>query len=99
MQAGNGEDGLVQAEKLRPDLILLDVIMPKMDGITMLQKLRAGSEWGSRVPVIILTNLTLDLDENKMGKLGSLNMASYLLKIDCKLDDIIKKVKKTLGVE
>ena len=57
ISARDGEDGLEQAKNLHPDLILLDIIMPRMDGITMLKKLRTD-EWGKKVSVIILTNLS-----------------------------------------
>jgi two-component system alkaline phosphatase synthesis response regulator PhoP len=53
--ARNGELGLELALRKHPDLILLDIIMPVMDGITMLKKLR-DDEWGRSVPVIILTS-------------------------------------------
>ena len=56
--AFDGVEGLDQAERIQPDLILLDIIMPKMDGMTMLKKLRESGDWGKQVPVIILTNLS-----------------------------------------
>src|SRR5258705_9948628 len=55
----NGEDGLAAALRHHPDLILLDLAMPKMDGMTVMKKLRED-QWGNIVPVIILTNLNLD---------------------------------------
>ena len=89
LEARNGEEGLDLTLSQKPDLILLDIIMPKMDGITMLKKLR-GDSWGKKVPVIILTNLSsgtenLELVEKKVF--------SYLVKSDWKLEDIVKKIK------
>lgn len=55
----NGEDGLNAAFRHHPDLILLDLAMPKMDGMTVMRHLREDS-WGETVPVIILTNLNID---------------------------------------
>ena len=55
IEATNGEEGLQSALKDKPDLILLDITMPVMDGLTMLQKLRAEPE-GKKVQVIVLTN-------------------------------------------
>ncbi len=96
--AANGEEGLTQATKFQPDLILLDIIMPRMDGLTMLQKLRAENEWGKNVPVIILTNMTLD-DKEKMKLVGSLGHEEYLIKADWKLADVAIKIKQTLKME
>jgi DNA-binding response OmpR family regulator len=54
--AGNGKLGLELAEKMRPDIILLDLMMPEMNGDEMLEKLRA-TDWGKGIKVIILTNM------------------------------------------
>ncbi len=97
IQAFNGKEGLETANEKHPDLILLDIVMPKMDGITMFEKLRAESEWGSHVPVIVLTNLSFD-DKNKKNKLGNLKPEAYIIKAESKLDDVVKMMKKTLGV-
>ena len=56
LQATNGEEGLTVALRDHPNLILLDIIIPVMDGMTMLRKLREDA-WGKDVPVILLTNL------------------------------------------
>lgn len=96
--AFNGEEGLEHAKKEHPDLILLDIIMPRMDGITMLQKLREDAGWGQHAPVIILTNITSD-DEKKMKELIDLAPECYLVKADWKLSDVAKKVKETLGIK
>lgn len=87
--AGNGEEGLRMAESVKPDLILLDVIMPVMDGITMLKKLRKTS----KVPVIILTNL---YDEEKIFESMKMGNYDYLVKSNYSLDDIVKRIKKAL---
>lgn len=54
--ADNGKLGLELAEKMKPDIILLDLMMPEMTGDEMLQKLRA-TDWGKNIKVIILTNM------------------------------------------
>lgn len=56
LEARDGEEGLEVALKEKPDLILLDIMMPKMNGMTMLKKLR-DDRWGSKVPVMVLTNV------------------------------------------
>jgi two-component system alkaline phosphatase synthesis response regulator PhoP len=55
--AYDGREGLAAAEELKPELILLDLLMPIMDGAQMLEKLRA-SDWGSSIRVIVLTNIS-----------------------------------------
>jgi len=56
LEATNGEDGLKLTQEKKPDLILLDIVMPVMDGMTMLKKLRK-QDFGKEMPVILLTNL------------------------------------------
>jgi DNA-binding response OmpR family regulator len=75
--AFNGEEGLEVALHEHPDLIMLDIIMPVMDGITMLKKLREANEWGKTVPVIFLTNL--GADDEKIMKAIADNVPAYYL--------------------
>ena len=74
-----------------PDLILLDLIMPVMDGMTMLKKLR-HDPWGTKVSVIILTNLS-DAEGSLMRSIGSLD---YIVKSNWKLEDVVAKVRERL---
>lgn len=91
--AKDGQEGLVRAFTDHPDLILLDVIMPVMDGMTMLSALRKDV-WGRNVPVILLTNL---FDTEKIAQSMEQGVFDYLVKSDWKLEDIIKKVKEKLA--
>src|SRR4030042_2794089 len=84
--AENGKEGLKFAFKNKPDLILLDIIMPIMDGITMLYKLRKDP-WGKRVKVILLTNLS---DPGKITKALTQSVNGYLVKSDWKIKDVVK---------
>lgn len=90
--AEDGEKGLEVALKEHPDVILVDIIMPKMDGLTMLKKLRED-DWGKSVPVMILTNLS---DREKMAEAAEIGVCNYLIKTDWSLEDIVKKVKKII---
>lgn len=92
LEAKDGMDGLEQATEHHPDLLLLDIIMPRMDGLTMLKKLRADS-WGSNVPVIILTNLS---EFGSIADAVSEKAFDYLVKSDWKLADVVKMVKQRL---
>lgn len=95
-QARNGEEGLAMALQEKPDLILLDIVMPKMDGMTMLQKLRQSP--GGKVPkVVLLTNLSAD--DSIMGGVVKNEPSYYLVKADYSIEDVMKRVKHTLAVE
>lgn len=96
LRSRNGEDGLAVALKTLPDLVLLDIIMPKLDGISMLKKLRAANEWGKKVPVILLTNLSPDKEDFSKSMEGC-DPAHYLIKANWSLSDVIEKVRETLG--
>lgn len=91
IEAKNGEDGLEKALKEQPDLILLDIVMPKMDGMTMMKKLRED-KWGRKVPIILLTNLSVTDDIIK-GVVED-EPSYYLVKSDWKIEDVVKKVKE-----
>lgn len=84
----NGEDGLNAALRHHPDLILLDLAMPKMDGMTVMKHLRSDS-WGEIVPVIILTNLNID---GKLLEEIIKNKPTYsLMKANTTPDDVLSK--------
>ena len=93
LEAKNGEEGLEVALREHPDLILLDIIMPVMDGMTMLKKLREDA-WGKNAKVIILTNLS---DNDKMAEAITQGTFDCLIKSDRTLEDVVKKVKERLG--
>lgn len=92
IQARDGEEGLASALSVKPDLILLDIILPKMDGLTMLGKLRQDS-WGKNVPVIVLSNLSDPLDIAKAAIDG---VHEYLVKVDWEIKDVVKKIREKL---
>lgn len=92
LEAKNGEEGLEVALREHPDLILLDIIMPVMDGMTMLKKLREDA-WGKNTHVIILTNLDSNEKISEAIELGSYK---YLIKTNWKLEDVVAKVRERL---
>jgi len=92
--ASNGEEGLDKALYEKPDLILLDIVMPVMDGLTMLKKLRAQKE-GVKIPVMILTNLSGAETIEKGIQSGTFD---FLVKANWDLGDIVKKVKERMAV-
>lgn len=95
LEARNGEEGLRVALETKPDLIVLDLFMPVMDGKAMMQELRRD-KWGEKVPIIILTNL--NPDDKTLNEILSSGPAYYFIKSKWKLEDLVGKVKKELGV-
>jgi len=76
IEATNGEEGLVAAAREQPDLIVLDVTMPVMDGVTMLVKLKEDPEL-RRIPVIMLT---AEAGHENVAEIGKLGARDYLIK-------------------
>jgi two-component system response regulator MprA len=96
LEAKNGEEGLDVALREHPNIILLDIIMPKMDGLTMMKKLREADEWGKKVPIIILTNLSAEDDRiNRM--IADYEPAYYFVKSDHTMDELLEKIKERLS--
>ncbi len=93
-EAQNGEEGLGAALAQRPDLILLDIMMPKMHWIEVLDRLRKDS-WGALVPVILLTNYAEDPRVRQAVDAGQCEMME---KEKVKLTDIIGRIRETLGM-
>lgn len=90
--AENGASGLEIALREKPDVVLLDLIMPEMTGLDVLKRIRKENEWGKAVPVIILTNL--NPSERLMRELGEQKPTALLIKGETKLEEVIRKVKE-----
>lgn len=94
LEAKNGLEGLEISLEKHPDLILLDILMPQMNGIRMLKILRAN-EWGKKAKVIILTNL--DEREDIADALQN-EVYDYFVKTDIKITEVVQKIKEKLGM-
>lgn len=92
LAAENGKVGLDMALKHHPTLILLDVIMPVMNGVTMLKELRQDS-WGKKAQVILLTNLS---DAEGIEQAAAQGVFDYFVKSDWSLDELAKHVHEKL---
>lgn len=92
INALDGEIGLSLAKKEMPDLILLDLILPKIDGFEVLKQLKADATT-VKIPVVVLTNLENSGDVERVLALGATN---YLVKSNYELEEIVQKVKNVL---
>ncbi len=90
--AKNGSEGLQSATENRPDLILLDNRMTEMTGFEMMKHLRGSGDWGAKVPVIFLTNVVMESEEESED-IASTGPAYYLVKADTDLNDLVSKIK------
>ncbi len=90
LEAVNGEDGLKVAFESQPDAIVLDIMMPKMDGIEMAKRLRLD-EAGKHIPVLILSNAG---DMEKIQQALENNIFEYFIKSDTKISSIVEHVRK-----
>ncbi len=93
ISALDGEIGLRLAEAKKPDLILLDLILPKIHGFDVLKKLKQA-EGTKHIPVIVLTNLEGMRDVDMALELGA---TTYLVKAQYSLEEVVEKIKKAIG--
>jgi len=89
----DGEVGLRLAKTKKPDLILLDLILPKINGFDVLKQLKEDPDT-KEIPVIVLTNLEGMQDIEKVIGLGA---TTYLVKANYSLVEVMEKIKKALG--
>jgi DNA-binding response OmpR family regulator len=92
VSASDGESGYDAAVAEKPDLILLDLVLPKRNGFEVLQSLKENADM-SKIPVVILTNLEGELDISRALAAGA---AVYLVKANYSLSDILAKVETIL---
>lgn len=91
--AGDGKQGLELARRLMPDIILLDILLPKMSGFHVLSELKKDAKT-KKIPVILLTNLSQKEDIDRGLQLGA---ADYLIKAHFLPSEVIEKIKEVLG--
>lgn len=91
--ASNGEEGIAKVKEQKPDLVLLDMLLPSMDGFEVLEKIKTDPNT-AQTPVIIASNLVEKEDVDRALKSGAVD---YLIKSQYTPEMIIEKVKKILG--
>lgn len=92
--ASNGKEGLIKSSGEQINLILLDIMLPDIDGFDLLETLKAN-EKTKKIPVVIISNLGQPEDIQQGRSLGA---KDYLVKSDLSLDEVIKKVRKYLPI-
>ena len=91
--AEDGEQGYDLAKKEKPDILLLDILMPKMNGIEMAKKLKGE---GIKYPIIFLTNFG---DTDHISSAIQIGESDYIVKSDMRIEDIILRVKARLEIK
>lgn len=92
--AQDGEEGLKVALEKHPNLITIDILMPKKDGIKLMDEIRKDT-WGKTVPIIILTNL--DADDKMIVRINEDQPAYYCIKANIKIEDLIAKAEELVN--
>lgn len=94
--AFDGVSGLDIAIEKKPDLILLDILMPEMDGLVMMDKIRSVGLYGKKVPIILLTNLSAN-EEKIMKAIIKNEPAYFIVKSDWNLIDVVNKINERIS--
>lgn len=92
LSADNGEDGLQKAQKEMPDLVVLDIMMPKMDGFGVLEKLRTDEKM-KQMPILVYSNLAAEEEVARAKKLGA---TEFIVKANISPTEMVAKIKQYL---
>ena len=93
LYASDGNEALALFEQNKPSLVLLDLMLPTMDGFAVLQSIRARSDDSRNVPIIVVSNLGQDKDKERAKSLGA---TDYLVKAEVSIEEIVAKIQSTL---
>lgn len=93
LSAENGEDGIKLAETETPDLVILDIMMPKIDGFGVLEKLRANEQMKTK-PILVYSNLA---QEEEIKRAQTLGATEFIIKANLSPTEMVEKIKKYLN--
>ena len=91
--AYDGEEALAKVKSEKPDLVILDIMMPKLDGIGVVWELKANGDT-SDLPIMMLTNMG---DPGTISKILEAGVTDYMLKSEQSIDQIVEKVKEVMS--
>lgn len=94
-QAGDGEEGLVKLKELKPDLVILDMMMPKLDGTSFLKKLQDMPDM-PKVPILVSSNLS---SVKKISDVMALGVVGYVIKSEESMQSIVQDIERIIGGE
>lgn len=93
--AKDGEEGLAKIKNVKPDVVLLDIVMPKLGGFEVLEAIAKDEDAALKtIPIIIISNSGQPVEINRALELG---VKDYLVKVDFTPQDVLEKVKKQIG--
>ncbi len=94
--ADDGEKGIKKAFLKKPDIIILDVLLPKKEGTEVLKEIREDEEWGKNVPIIMLTNL--DSSDHILTVIQKYKPSYYFIKTSIEPKEVLMKAKNLLDL-
>lgn len=94
LAVADGEEAVSMSMAEHPDLLLLDILMPKMGGLEAMQKLREADEWGKQVPIFLVTSV--DPDDTVLKAVADNKPTYYLMKGELDLNQMVEKIKEQL---
>lgn len=96
LSAKDGREGVALAEQHKPDLIMLDILMPKMNGLAVVSNVREQGAWGKKVPIILLTNLNQDQQEIN-DTIEKYKPIYFLIKSNWSISEVIDQARDILN--
>jgi DNA-binding response OmpR family regulator len=93
LYASDGNEALALFEQYKPSLVLLDLMLPTMDGFAVLETIRARTDASKSVPIIVVSNLGQEKDKERAMTLGA---TGYLVKAEVSIEEIVGKIQETL---
>jgi DNA-binding response OmpR family regulator len=93
LYASDGNEAIALFEQNKPSLVLLDLMLPMMDGFAVLENIRARTDDSRNVPIIVVSNLGQDKDKERAKTLGA---TDYLVKAEVSIEEIVAKIQETL---
>jgi len=96
LYASDGNEAIALFEQNKPKLVLLDIMLPTVDGYTVLQSIRSRTDEYKNVPIIMVSNLGQQSDKDKALSMGA---NDYLVKAEVPIEDIVHKIESMIGAE